>query len=120
MAGEESQGPREVLWYLAKAIPDLDRNEPKNIGLVVRLAESEKLAYAFITDPVVLAARGVADVKGCMECVTAWIGTIERHGARCLYWLPKRKHPSYYIELSGRAIKPGRVNIGALYERLVA
>lgn len=118
--GDEAQGPREVLWYLAKAVPDVERNEPRNIGLVLRVAESERLAYVFVTDPIAIAARGVEDVKGCLAQVTEWITTIEKYGARCLSWLPKRKSKLYYVELSGRAIKAGRVNVGALYERLVA
>lgn len=108
-----------MLWYLAKAVPDVDRNEPRNIGLIVRLAESERLAYVFITDPVVLAVRGIEDVQGCKAQVDEWIAAIEKYGATCLRWLPNRKSKSYYIEMSGRAIKPGRVNVGALYDRLV-
>lgn len=106
------------MWFLAKVVPDLERNEPRNVGLVLRVAESDRLTYRFV-DQVVAGAFGVIDAVAYLEQIRAWIDAMEKHGAKSLYWLPKRKSRSYYMELAGTVIKPGRVNFAALYERLV-
>ena len=37
----------EVQWWLAKYIPDLERNEPRNVGVVVRSADGQ-LVWRFM------------------------------------------------------------------------
>lgn len=111
--------PREVQWYLAKYIPDLERNEPRNVGLIMRPADAE-MTWRFL-DPRTVEAL----YKGAEDAYVAqtgkWTGILEKYGVKCLRWIGKRskKNPRFYIEQAGGRIVAGRVVFDALYERLV-
>ena len=119
--------PREVQWYLAKYIPDLERNEPQNIGLIVRPADS-LMVWRFIT-PDDLRKRPVSSAKGRAKGVgdvyeaqlAKWEGILEKYGETCLKWITKRskKSPRFYIEPAGGRIVSGRIDMDAFFERLV-
>lgn len=116
MVGSPEQGPREVIWYLAKTVPNPARNEPVNIGIILRLAESEELTYRF-DGP----RDWARDPKVWSERVAKWTGILDKYGPECLRWLPNRKlGDPFYVELAGRDIRPGRVDFDALYNELVA
>lgn len=117
LIGEKTQGIREVRFYLAKMIPDLLRNEPRNCGLVIRLAESKTLFYQFLKVPPVA-------VDGYHEIVKGWMEAIDKYGTRSLHFIGRREGNKYanaalYIELGHTRMVAGRVNFDEAFRTLV-
>jgi hypothetical protein len=117
LIGEKWQGIREVRFYLAKLVPDLARNEPRNCGLIVRLAESKELYRRFMEVPPVA-------LDEYRTVLVNWEAAIEKHGTRCLHFIGKRDgnkyaNPALYIELAASRMVAGRVNFDEAYKRLV-
>lgn len=117
LIGEKSQGIREVLFYLAKIVPDLERHEPRNCGLIVRRAESKVLTYRFLEVPPV-------EVTDYHRTIENWKTAIEKHGSQCLHFMGKRygnkyANPALYLELSFTRMVSGRIDFDAAFERLV-
>ena len=95
-------------------IGDLMRAEPKNVGVIYRSA-SGPLKYQFWTRPPFL-----RDPQAYQAWVTYWVATIEKHGTKCLHWLPKRRPgESFYIDFAGAKLITGEADVEALYARLV-
>lgn len=125
-----SDHPREVQWYLCKYIPDLERNEPRNVGLIVRPADGP-MTWRFMTigefgnvgRPTTAPAKELAAgrMEAYREQIGKWTGILEKHGEKCLRWITKRskKTPRFYIELAGGRIVAGRIDMDAFFERLV-
>lgn len=130
LVGSKEQPPREVIWWLAKYVPDPERNEPRNTGLILRTAESETLVYLFHPTIFRGAVFGVAkdghyvtsNERRLHEAqVDLWKAAMEKYGARCMVWLPKKRSSTlrHSIVRAGSVVKGGRINVEALYERLV-
>jgi hypothetical protein len=110
--------PREIQWFLCKFIPDPFRNEPRNIGLIYRPADGP-LKTRFL-DPNHLPAWVAGDGARYRERTTKWLATIEKHGSKCLHWLPKRKNQEpYYIEFAGARFVTGDADFDAMFKELV-
>ncbi len=106
--------PREVQWFVAKYVPDLVRGEPRNIGVILRLFEGV-LKYRFWSIP-----PFVRDPTTYLAWVDYWTATMEKHQAKSLHWLPKRRAgDTFYIEQAGAKLITGEVDFEALYARLV-
>jgi len=115
--GDKSQGIREVRFYLAKVVPDLERNEPLNCGLIIRRAESKELTYRFLDIPPV-------EVDGYTETIGNWKAAIASHGSQSLHFMGKRHgnkyaNPALYLELAFTRMVSGRIDFDAAFERLV-
>jgi hypothetical protein len=129
LIGEKGQGIREVIFYLAKAVPDLMRGEPRNCGLIVRVAESTELTYRFMDrPPLFIDPQAAADfgekVGGYHETIANWKAAFEKHGTKSMHFVGKRSgnkyaNPALYIEPAFNRMVAGRVNFGELYKRLV-
>lgn len=118
MLGSASQSPREVVWYLAKFTRDLARDEPVNVGLVVRRAETDDLAYRFLPE-LPPPARSV-DVENYAKQTADWKGQMDRYQSRCLLWLPKRQpFPPFRFVLAGRKVVGGRIDLDGMFRQLV-
>lgn len=112
-------GPQEVQWFVAKYEPDLMRAEPRNIGVILRGARGP-LQYRFLTKSEAVERGGVRHPDVFEEWVRYWINTIEKHGVKCLYWLPKRRRgESHYIVLGGNRLATNGVNFDELFNALV-
>ena len=122
--GSQDQPSREIIWYLAKVVPDVERNEPRNVGLILRLAELQELHYRF-AEGMPFSGCDIAQLQAYKRQVTWWTETMDKYGARCLFWITKPKdggsdtNTRFYLEKAGAAVRPGRVNFDALYKRLV-
>jgi len=117
LIGEKGQGIREVRFYLAKAVPDLMRGEPRNCGLIIRRAESKELHFRFMDVPPVV-------IDGYHETIGNWKDALVKHGNRSLHFIGKRSgnkyaNPKLYIELAFNRMVAGRVDFGEAYKRLV-
>ena len=117
MIGMPGQSIREVRFYLAKAMSDVARGEPKNCGLIVRVAESSVLTYRFMEVMPVI-------VEGYHETIRNWKEAIEKHGTKSLHFIGKREgnkyaNPALYIEPGFARMVAGRVDFDAAYKRLV-
>ena len=115
--GQPGQGIREVRFYLAKLVPDLTRNEPRNCGLLVRVAESSTLTYRFMEVPPVA-------LDGYHQVIQQWKDGFEKHGIRGLHFIGKREgnkyaNPQLYIEPGFARMVAGRVDFDAAFKRLV-
>lgn len=95
-------GPIEHQWFICKYTPDAMRNEPRNVGAVVRRA-SDKMRpeLRFIEAPSFLRAEHEAEYKGFVEY---WTKVWDHHGQTAFHWLTKQsKHsPNFRWEFSGR------------------
>lgn len=122
LIGEQGQSVREVLFYLIKAVPDLDRGEPRNTGLIIRCAESKKLTYRFPAQP---PWGAVPYIDRYNEIIQGWKDAIAKYDSQCLHFIGKRQgnkyaNPRLYIELAFTRMVAGRVDFDAVYKRLVS
>jgi hypothetical protein len=105
---------REVQWYIARYERDLMRGEAKNIGVILRSAEGP-LKFRFLLPSEV----GVREPKTFQLWVAYWKSSIEKHGVKAIYWLPKRRSgESHYIVFGGSRLAQGEVNFDELFDRL--
>lgn len=127
LIGIPGQGIREVRFYLAKAVVDLARGEPRNCGLVVRVAESSVLTFRFM-DALLLQVRDMdvppVVIDGYHQTIQNWKDAIEKHGTKSLHFIGKREgnkyaNPALYIEPAFSRMVAGRVDFDAAYKRLV-
>jgi hypothetical protein len=109
-------GVRELPWY----DPDLMRAEPRNIGVILRAATGP-MQYRFLTRDVARERAGIRDLRNYTAWVTYWTESIEKHGVKCLHWLPKRRlGENYYITFAGnRLVGDGGVNFDELCDKLM-
>jgi hypothetical protein len=108
-------GMREVQWFLARYERDLMRAEAVNIGVILRAADDENLKFRFLLP----SEANPRDPKVYRLWVTYWTKTIQKHGTKCIYWLPKRRDgENYYIVYGGSHLAKGEVNFEELFDRL--
>ncbi len=126
-----SDHPREVQWYLCKYIPDLERNEPRNVGVIVRPADGP-VVWRFMDDghfgnlgrPTTSPTEELEPgrLEAFREQRAKWIGTLEKYREKYLSWITKRskKMPHFYVELAGSRLVAGRFDLDAMFERWVS
>lgn len=114
-----SDHPREVHWYLAKYVRDLERNEPVNVGVIIRPADG--MLMVKFKEPGTVSGLTKDAWPTYVESVAKWTDTLNKHGEKCLRWITKRskKSPRLYIEMAGGRLVGGRVDLDAMFDRLV-
>ena len=106
-------------WWLCKYVPDLLRNEPRNIGVVL-LKDGVFSARFLETTPAF-----VRSVENYEDWIRRWRYDIGRAKDEWdIQRLARKPGDSYYLECSGQflwaaADEPLTVTIDALFERLV-
>lgn len=97
-------GGTEHIWYLAKYTPDPMRNEPRNVGAVVRRATDKTTPeIRFLEAPDFIREEHAAEFKGFVEY---WTKVWDTQGQKAFHWLTKQsKHsPHFRWEFSGQRI----------------
>ena len=108
---------REVQWFLAKHVPDIDRNEPRNIGLVYRPADGPLTCRFLDRDHL---PGWIKDREAYQQWTAKWLATIDKYGVKCLHWIAKRKPgETFYFEMAGAKLVSVEVDFDSLWKDLV-
>lgn len=91
----------EIQIYLAKFVRDIRRNEPRNVGLIIRTADDQLfIKFLLEEEKTCLIPKGLNIVEFSNE-VLPWREQFDKYGIKALNWVGKRKKDSkYFIEFS--------------------
>ncbi len=116
--GLDRTTPIEYQWFLCKYVPDAMRNEPRNVGALVRSAKTTSHPeLRFLEEPHFLRAQHEAEFKGFVEY---WTKVWDTQGQKAFHWLtrPSKHSPSFRWEHAGSRVARGLV-FDELFEILV-
>jgi hypothetical protein len=110
----------EIQIYLAKFLPDPRRNEPRNIGLVIRNASDEIYSRFVLEGEQTEAIPKQLEIHELSKVVDEWRGAIDKYNVKALQWIGKRKSAGqkFYLEFMGGELVQ-EYDPDKLYEELV-
>ncbi len=95
--------PTDTCWYVAKWIPDLERNEPVNIGVIV--SHNNRWATRFLPQPAPLTCTCPWCTNSFVtgEWMAYWTRTVEEHPDTVAELATSHTSgDSHYLERGGR------------------
>lgn len=126
----------EVQWYFVRWIPDLLRKEPRNVGLLVRVAQFEEdiLITRFVGEKQATVGKDKPPTL-IIEKLPRWLQettadytklvrdlreAIEKYGIKAMNWIPKKyKGQRYHIILGGAQFTDA-VDVDEMWKEMVA
>lgn len=126
---------QEIQWFFARAIPDMMRLEPRNVGLIVRYADDTLVARFLGEKDATVGRDQASSISGSRlpawlndddglkraykDKVRDWREKLQKYGPNAMVWLPKKyKNGRVHLVFAGNRFA-SHVDFDAMFEELV-